>query len=445
MMDELMNTCVGSDIIEQAINIKNLEKEALPIRYRLIALGFLKQDTLEDLNDSLVNHGCQPLYSRSSFEATLIYAFANQLSYQEWQEIAQKCETYRIQWQEKMKPHEKNFFHEKYITFGQLERYVLAYSEQHSSGLITRQFTRCLEQEICSLGKNYAEFIRFYSSNLQEFSDVREKSRYYFCKYLYYYLLSKIERYKAAVGNRVPDQKQLIGLLPIKAESTLRRRKTNPEHLMDILRKCAISPAAIFEEFNYYYFEYVSLDWVELMLENINDIEELNDSQMEMIANYLKNNTLKKDLEKIKDYSNKRLIEEYIHFLQSDTREKTSSRKGENAIRKYLRGDLDIDRTTLICFLLFWGSDEKNRNEIKISEKRINTILDECGFSMLRKKEPFDHFVIEYMKSSDPVSYLMKEMDCYLNRGETFFVYEVYANSSSNAKEIRKQMSAKLF
>lgn len=71
----------------------------------------------------------------------------------------------------------------------------------------------------------------------------------------------------------------------------------------------------------------------------------------------------------------------------------------------------------------------------------MNDILDECGFSMLRKKEPFDEFVINYIKSSDPVSYLMAEMDRYQERGESFFVYEVYSRSGSNAKEIRKSMS----
>ena len=126
---------------------------------------------------------------------------------------------------------------------------------------------------------------------------------------------------------------------------------------------------------------------------------------------------------------------------QKDEENGVTNRKGENAIRKYLRGDLDIDRTTLICFLLFWGSEETNRNEINISEERMNDILDECGYSMLRKKEPFDEFVINYIKSSDPVSYLMAEMDRYQERGESFFVYEVYSRSGSNAKEIRKSMS----
>lgn len=442
ILEDLWNSYVGSDMIEQALSIEVVEKKSLPMRYRLIALAFLKQETLEDLNDNLINNGCQPLYSRSSFETTLIYAFANQLSYREWKKIATACENAKKYWKENLEdPETSNFFQNKHVTFGDLENYVLTYSEQSGKELVTKQLTRVLNESIYDLGDDYTNFFQFYVSNLQNFSDVREKSRYYFCKYLYYYLLSKITRYKKKVENNIPSQEQLMELLPLKVESKLRRKKTDPNDLMGILRTCAISPAAIFEEFNYYFFEYVSLDWVELMLENVNDVDELDVQQITKIANYLRGNVSKKELGKINDQNDKQLVEKYIRILQRDEREVSTSRKGENAIRKYLRGDLDIDRTTLICFLLFLGSEETNRNEIKISESRMNVILDECGFSMLRKKDPFDHFVLKYLKSKDPVSYLLEEMDRYLKRGEPFFIHEVYAHSGSNAKEIRKQMS----
>lgn len=441
MMEELMNAYVGMDIMDQVLDPKKLEKTSLPQRYRLIALGFLKHETLDELNDNLINNGCQPLYSRSSFEATLIYAFANQLSYSEWKRLAAACEKVRAQCKGPKAEQEDNaFFQGKYITFGELEEYVQFFSQSDGKTLVTRQLTQQLDQSIRMLGSDYVEFFQFYASNLLRFSDVREKTRYYFCKYLYYYLLEKIKRYQMEVGGEVPTQEELLELLPLKAESRLRRKRTEPESLMDILRSCAISPAAIFEEFNYYYFEYVSLDWVELMLENVQDVDELDERHLSMVASYLRENISKKERERVAGFDDRALVQDRIRRAQDADGDIATSRRGENAIRKYLRGELDIDRTTLICFLLFWGSEETNRNEIRISEERINTILDECGFSMLRKKNPFDHFVLQYMKSSDPVTYLMEEMDRYLERGETFFVYEVYANSDSNAKKIRQQM-----
>ena len=440
MLEQLWNTYVGTDIIEKALSPDDLEKQSFPKRYRLIALGFLKKQSLEELNDNLINNGCQPLYSRSSFEATLIYAFANQLSYQKWKKIATACEKAQDYWRKNWE-FAPEFFQGKQITFGELEKYVLNYSQINGESLITRQLTRVLNDELCALGNDGMQFFQFYISNLKNFSDVREKTRYYFCKYLYYYLLKKINRYKKVVGNNIPNQEQLMTLLPLKAESKLRRRKTDPKDLLDILRESAISPAALFEEFNYYFFEYVSLDWVELMLENVTDINDLKKSEIEKIAAYLRANVSKKKIKDIMESSDKDLVEKYIYKLQKEEPDVTISRKGENAIRKYLRGELDIDRTTLICFLLFLGSEETNRNKIKISQERLNEILDECGFSMLRRKEAFDAFVLKYLESNDPVSFLMEEMDEYLKRGETFFIHEVYAGSGSNAKEIRKQMS----
>lgn len=438
IMEMLMNSYVATDIIEQVLNVEELGKDSLPMRYRLIGLAFLKGDTLENLNDNLINNGCQPLYARSSFEVTLIYAFANQLSFSQWKKIASVCEKAKEYWEEGAE--EPGFFRGKYITLGDLENYVLSFSLKEDKELVTKQMTRVLDEEIRSLGNDYQRFFQFYTSNLKQFSDVREKTRYYFCKYLYYYILSKIDRYKKKVGSQIPNQEQLMELLPLKVESKLRRRRTEPEQLLFVLRDCAISPAAIFEEFNYYFFEYVSIDWVDLMLENVSDIKELKDSQIEMIASYLKKSVSKKELAQMKDYDDRKIVENRIELLQKDEEIVPVSRKGENAIRKYLRGDLDIDRTTLICFLLFFGSEETNRNEITITEGRMNEILDECGFSMLRKKEPFDNFVLNYIKSSDPVSYLMGEMERYQQRGESFFVYEVYSRSGSNAKEIRKTM-----
>lgn len=440
MLEQLWNTYVGTDIIEKALSPDDLQKQSLPKRYRLIALGFLKGQSLEELNDNLINNGCQPLYSRSSFEATLIYAFANRLSYQEWKKIATACEKAQDYWRNNWETGPR-FFQGKQITFGELEKYVIDYSQMSGERLITRQLTRVLNDELCALGDDGMKFFQFYISNLKNFSDVREKARYYFCKYLYYYLLEKIDRYKKVVGDHMPNQEQLMILLPLKAESKLRRRKTNPQDLLSILRESAISPAALFEEFNYYFFEYVSLDWVELMLENVMDINDLKESEIEKIAAYLRANVSKKKIKDIMGDSDKDLVYKYIYRLQKEEADVTVSRKGENAIRKYLKGELDIDRTTLICFLLFLGSEETNRNKIKISQERLNEILDECGFSMLRRKEAFDAFVMKYIASDDPVSFLMEEMDEYLKRGETFFIHEVYAGSSSNAKEIRRQMS----
>lgn len=65
-LDECMNT---------KLNVKQIRK--IPVRYRIIAAGFVSHMNLEDLNQKLEDNGCERLYARNITEASLIYAFQN--------------------------------------------------------------------------------------------------------------------------------------------------------------------------------------------------------------------------------------------------------------------------------------------------------------------------------------------------------------------------------
>lgn len=440
MLEELVQNQESQELLNKAMSYDDIaEKKTIPLRYRLIALAFMKKMSVDDLNSELINNGCQPLYARSSFEATIIYALYHSLSYQQWLTINKICEKAKNNYFEQ-EDTSNLFFSGGKITFGELERYVLEYSQLKNGELYTKQLTRELNHQIKGLSKDYNDFLILYLNNLEQFSEVREKTRYYFCKYLYYYLLEKIEIYQKKVVGRAPTQEELLSLLPIKVESKLRRRVVPKDKLMDIIRTCSISPGEIFEEFNYYFFGYISSDWVEICLEEAGNIYELSNKQIKIIADYIRRNTPKKELEEISYLNDFTLVLQRMEQINNMEETEHSNRKGEKAIRKYLRGELDINRTTLACFLLFFGSSVTSREDIRIDENRINEILDECGFSMLRRKEPFDKFVISYLKQKDPVSYLMEEMDQYIEEGKSIFLYEMYKDSKSNAKEIRKIM-----
>ena len=438
MLEEFVQNHESEELLVNAMDIQNFQtKKTIPLRYRLIAMAFIKQMSVEDLNNELINNGCQPLYARSSFEATIIYALYQSLSYKQWLSLNKICEKARKDYFEKESV--TGYFKDGKITFRELEQYVLEFSQLQNGELHTKQLTKELSHEIKGLSKDFGEFLLLYINNLEKFSEVREKTRYYFCKYLYYHLLDKIDVYKKRVINRAPTQEELLNLLPIKVESKLRRRVVDEDKLMEIIRDCSISPGEIFEEFNYYFFGYISSDWIEICLEEAGGVDELTKEQVTVIADYLRRNIFKNDPVRL-EYNDNALVAYQIEQIHKIESEEKTSRKGEKVIRKYLRGDLDLNRTTLVCFLLFFGSSVISREDIRINESRINEILDECGFSMLRKKDPFDHFVITYLKQKDPVSYLMEEMDEYIENGKSIFLYEMYKDSKSNAKEIRKIM-----
>lgn len=439
MMEELFYSDIGNQILEQIMGPDNWETAAnVPLRYRLIGLAFMKHQDIDELNACLMEHDCRPLYARNSFECTLIYAFSNKLAYKEWRKIFIACDTVRNH-RGRDEGIQESFFQGKQITFGELEDYVLNFSNVSKTGLETKSLTFVLNEKIQELSSDYSSFFRFYASIMDDFTDVHEKARYYFCKFFYLHLMEKVEYYSTHVNDHMPSQDDLVGLLPIKAGAALRRRTVKSNDIMKIIRTCPLSPGALFEEFNYHFFGYVSTDWVELLLENISEINELSSEKIGKLANYIRKMSSKKDQKELEDKEDTFVVKKKIDELHQ-MKEVKNSRKGETAIRKYLRGELDLDRTTLICFLLYFSSSSVSRKDIKMSVERLDEILDECGFSMLRKKNAFDKFVINYIGSKDPVEVLMLEMDKYISAEKNFYLYEVYSNSTSNAKDIRQMM-----
>lgn len=443
MMEELFYSDVGSHILGQVISPEHWETASgVPLRYRLIGLGFMKRQRLEELNGVLKQHGCRSLYARNSFECTLIYAFSHHLSYGEWKKVFMACDTVRSSCVRREDGLD-TFFQNNKITLGELEHYVKSFSAVSERGLETKNVTYVMNKEIQGLDSDHSSFFRFYASSMDEFTDVQEKARYYFCKFFHRHLMDKIGHYISRTAGSMPGQEDLVGLLPLKAESVLRRRSMESGETLEILKQCPISPGALFEEFNYHFFGYVSTDWVELFLENISDMGELSAGQIRMLADAIREMTPKKRREELADLENALVVKNKIDELQQGEGKK-GSRKGEVAMRKYLRGELDLDRTTLICFLLYFSSSFVSRNAIGISTERMDEILNECGFSTLRKENAFDEFVMHYIAGKDPVDYLMLEMDRYISAGKNFYLYEMYSQSRSNAADIRKMMMKNL-
>lgn len=286
IMEELFHSDVGEHILEQIMNPEQWQSnKKIPLRYRLIGLGFMKNQNLEELNDDLMEYGCRPLYSRNSFECTLVYAFYNRLSYERWKELYVMCNKAKEQLAQES-DNKLQYFKGKNITFNELEQYVLNFSEVSEQGLFTKEITRAFDKEVENIGKDVREFFMFYISRLSDFTEVHEKARYYFCKYLYYHLLDKIKYYSQHVVDRMPTEAELAELSPLKIEVALRRRVTPGDELMDKIRKCSISPGKLFDEFNYYFFGFVSSNWVELLMENAVSIEEFSNEQIFMIADF---------------------------------------------------------------------------------------------------------------------------------------------------------------
>ncbi len=124
--------------------------------------------------------------------------------------------------------------------------------------------------------------------------------------------------------------------------------------------------------------------------------------------------------------------------MRSIKREKKSRINGENVIRKYIRGVLDVDRTTLICFLLFFSSGTELPPEEVLSRERLDNILEECGFYALDNEREFDDFILYYMEAEDPASYLVDEVMRYAQMEKNSPLYKTFLESRSMEEEWEK-------
>jgi len=109
------------------------------------------------------------------------------------------------------------------------------------------------------------------------------------------------------------------------------------------------------------------------------------------------------------------------------------NRSGEHAVYKYISGGADIERTTLICFLLFFASDAEMPKEHELTCERLNEILNNCGFAMLKDEDDFDCFVIEFIEQKMSRSLLMQEVNAYARIHENSFLYHIYDDNGTGS------------
>ena len=442
MIESLMQEQSEEKMLDDCMSYDMKTISKVPLRYRIIALGFVRRNSLQEVNDTLKSQGCAALYSRSLWEASLIYAFHNGLSYKEWKALQDVCRDVR-----KQKELKDRYFTNSRISLNDIRTYVEDNSETEGQVEATRHLTRANDIRIQNLTFEGMDFRDFLSISFDTMSPVREKSRYYFCKYMYYYLTTALDRYISARRDGQDNETLLEELAIFKGVTGLKRKKMVDEEVRESLSEAGVSFGAIFDAFNYYYFDYVSLDWMEVLIEYYGNFTSMPEDARRRLAASLRNYdpagyaglTDDEVLEKKQHEMDEEDEELNAVFSRSgDNKGYQRNRAGENIIRKYVKGGLDIDRTTLICFLIFFGNNAEMPERYRISRKRLDDMLTECGFAELREDDDFDAFIIAFIESDDPVSLLMNEVTAYAMGEENFYLYKMYYASRSAEEDINK-------
>ena len=426
----MLDACMSSDP-------KKVGK--VPLRYRILALGFVQKMSVAEVNEKLKEAGCDQLYARNFKEITLLYAFIHALSYKQWRELYESVKKL-----ENDIP-ENAAFSNKQISLKDLKNYVDSASDMTEGVLYTRHGTRYLEKQLDTID-DMQSFTVFLEQNIREFSNVREKSRYYFCKYLVYFIEYRIKAYLDSVENGFGQEQALEDLLVLRGIKDLSRKKHTVDEARTLLQETSLSCGGIYDLFNQFYFEYVSNDWMDVLIDYYGDLSHLSaDSKKELALSLRHYNPAWKGLSdaeviarKEKELEEKEKELDRVYSLEGSNRGYQKNRSGEKSVRNYIRGTLDLDRTTLISYLLFFGYVSNIPEEQRISEKRLNTILKECRMGELSPDNDFDYFVLEYLEAEDPEDYLMETVTNYAFDEQNFFLYHMYNESVSNDEQNKK-------
>lgn len=78
-------------LLKECMEMDAKKMKKIPLRYRLIAVGFVSHMSLEQLETKLKENGCEQLYARNFIEASLLYAFSRGLSYDQWIHLEKTC------------------------------------------------------------------------------------------------------------------------------------------------------------------------------------------------------------------------------------------------------------------------------------------------------------------------------------------------------------------
>ena len=490
-----------------------------PLRIKILERAFGEGWNLEQVNSELEKHFCERLYARNRYEAGLIYAFQNGLTYEEWKELYQKYidqerkqENGKVRIQEsqacrqqindqrilegekrRTTSYASGIWRGRDITFKTIKDYVRKNSQNEV--LETGMWTFLVEEELkkVEVTEDNAGFGNFMEKNEAEFSAVREKARYYFCKYLSFYIEERCQKYyekcekkrEAARGKKEKQElekcrrEEQLALAELDILKKLTKLKEDSQNLrselthidrIKYLEQSRLSCRKLFDNFNYFYFGFITLERAEYLYESYGELfkkletnkEEQNfqvwekwEEEILRVAQLLgiyKGNLTPRKKEKV--FSRLLEIKECLelkeeqldaeYHLKPKNRQSQKGRSGETYFRDFITGKRDVNRDTLITFLLFVDGTTKLAPEQRITLLRLNRILVNCGFAQLVPEErTFDDFISAYLRKNnrqEEVDLLYEAVQEAVERGEDFCLWKIYLYGKSQQKELLKYL-----
>ena len=220
---------------------------------------------------------------------------------------------------------------------------------------------------------------------------------------------------------------------------------------MAYLQAASLTPGGIFDEFNYFYFGYVSADWLEVLFELYGEFEHWPQQTKRKIARSLllcrENASTAEEQEALQKLAvlakEQKEREEQLDAAHDRTEAEKKKlyqrgRAGEDYFRDFILGKRDISRSVLTSFLLFVNARIPLDADSRVTVPRLNRILRNCGFPQLRPGKEFDQFVMRFLRAEDPMEVVEEEVEKKVTEGENFYLYHVYRDANCRQEELLK-------
>lgn len=143
-------------------------------------------------------------------------------------------------------------------------------------------------------------------------------------------------------------------------------------------------------------------------------------------------------LSKKQENTEKQLDEKYAIGMERAGYQ--SGRSGETYFRDFITGRRDINRDTLLAFLVFVQAETKLDLKDKLTIARINRILYNCGFAQLRPDREFDEFIRKYLTGEAKEEVLYEAAERAALKSEDFYLYKLYQQAKSCQKELEEKL-----
>lgn len=361
----------------------------------VLAYAFEVKATLEEVQQWL-EKDCAKLIPRNFPEVSLIYAFKNGLSFEEWLEVHKKVEDLSNNIKETSDQFKGG------VTLSSLNEYVKSKSASNSNEVFSSKITKEIEKFVLN-AKSEKELLDAVKLNIDHFTFARDRQRMYFIQYLFEYANSAVNT---------------------ENDWILQNTDTNKE--------AKINFKNVFINFDIFYQNSITNDRLKVIFDAISTAKSTEDGYEKEIKTLLAEGSISNE-----EFEQLRI---YRACDSEDDENKILTKRYSDYLRDIVIGKKDISRNMFMAIMTFFNC-MLEESSLKFDAYGLNTMLEKSGWSPMKVEESdFDAMILDILQTPDNKDAIIADTNCNLTfEGLEPILYMVEGKGYNNPQQ--KQIS----